>query len=175
MAKMLMAIMCLTGFFVSYSYAGNLKDGLSAYDKGDYKTAYKLLLIEGKKGNANAQSRLGIMYYNGQGVPQNYKRAVKWWMRAAEQGHAAAQYILGSIYANGDGVLPDYREAVKWWRLAAEQGVVLAKCHLAQMYAGGLGITTDLKTANRLAREGFDAGGQYCEKVLWYKYDSSNY
>lgn len=170
-----MAIICLIVFFVSYSYAGNLNNGLSAYDKGDYRTAYKLLLIDAKKGNANAQSRLGIMYYNGQGVPQDYKGAVKWWLLAAEQGQAAAQYILGSIYANGEGVLPDYKEAVKWWRLAAEQGVVLAKCHLAQMYAGGLGITRDLKTANSLAREGFDAGGQYCEKVLWYKYDSANY
>lgn len=175
MGKILMAIMCLIGFFVSYSYAGSLKDGLSAYDKGDYKTAYKLLLMEAKRGHAKAQSRLGIMCYNGQGVLQDYKEAIKWWRLAAEQGHAAAQYILGSIYANGDGVLPDYKEAVKWWRLAAEQGVVLAKCHLAEMYAAGLGIRTDLTTAKRLAGEGFDAGEQYCEKVLWYLYDSANY
>ena len=74
MGKILIAIMCLIGFFVSYSYAGNLKDGLSAYDKGDYETAYKLLLIDAKNGNANAQSRLGIMYRNGQGVRQDYKQ-----------------------------------------------------------------------------------------------------
>jgi hypothetical protein len=47
-----------------------------------------------EKGFANAQYRLGSMYENGQGVPQDYKEAGKWYRLAAEQGNEAAQYNL---------------------------------------------------------------------------------
>ena len=66
------------------------------------------------------QYNLGVMYYNGQGVPQDYKEAMKWFRMAAEQGHADAQYNLGVIYSNGKGVPQDHKEAMKWLRMAAE-------------------------------------------------------
>ena len=31
-----------------------------------------------EQGNAKAQNSLGVMYSNGEGVPQNYKEAMKW-------------------------------------------------------------------------------------------------
>src|SRR5271169_4129904 len=105
---------------LSYSYAGNLEDGESAYVKGDYKTAYNLFSTEAKKGNALAQKNLGVMYENGRGVLQDYKESVKWYTLAAERGVAAAQYNLGFMYANGEGVPLDYNEALKWWMLAAK-------------------------------------------------------
>ena len=49
-------------------------------------------------GDAEAQNDLGVMYGNGEGVPQDYKEAVKWYRLAAEQGVAAAQYNLGGMY-----------------------------------------------------------------------------
>ena len=45
-----------------------------------------------------AQYNLGVMYDNGDGVPQDYKEAVKWYRLAAEQGDASAQYNLGLMY-----------------------------------------------------------------------------
>ena len=68
---------------------------------------------------AAAQSNLGVMYANGQGVPQDYAEAVKWYRKAAEQGDAAAQYNLGLMYANGQGVPQDYVQAYKWISIAA--------------------------------------------------------
>ena len=75
---------------------------------------------------------LGIMYDNGQGVPQDYKEAVKWYRLAAEQGYVCS---IQSWYhvRNGEGVPQDYKEAVKWYRLAAEQGDAMLKqswCHV---------------------------------------------
>ena len=75
-----------------------------------------------EQGDASAQNTLGIMYYNGDGVPQDYQEAMKWYRLAAEQGHAGAQFNLGVMYASGKGVPQDVQVAVKWWRLAAEQG-----------------------------------------------------
>ena len=46
----------------------------------------------------NAQYNLGVMYDNGEGVPQDYKEAVKWYRLAAEQGNANAQTNLGNMY-----------------------------------------------------------------------------
>ena len=74
-----------------------------------------------KQGDAHAQTVLGAMYANGEGVPQDYAEAVRWYRLAAEQGNAVAQFNLGVQYANGEGVPEDDVEAVRWYRLSAEQ------------------------------------------------------
>ena len=74
------------------------------------------------QGYAMAQVNLGLMYYNGRGVPQDYAQAMKWFRLAADQGYAMAQYNLGTMYAKGQGVPQDDAQAVKWYRLAADQG-----------------------------------------------------
>jgi hypothetical protein len=74
------------------------------------------------QGNAIAQFNLGLLYYSGEGVPQDYKRAAQWYQKAAEQGNADAQSDLGFAYENGHGVPQDYVQAFKWIDLAASQG-----------------------------------------------------
>jgi uncharacterized protein len=93
-----------------------------------------------EQGEASAQYNLGIMYANGEGVPENDAEAVKWYRLAAEQGYALAQYNLGVMYANGEGVPENDAEAVKWYRLAAEQGEASAQYNLGVMYANGEGV-----------------------------------
>ena len=73
-------------------------------------------------GEAHAQFRLGALYDNGLGVPQDDAEAVRWYRLAAEQGDARAQLSLGDLYYYGLGVPQDYAEAARWYRLAAEQG-----------------------------------------------------
>jgi len=65
--------------------------GVSAYEAGDYLTALRELRPLAEQGDAVAQNYLGVMYYNGQGVPQNYAEAVRLYRLAAEQGIADAQ------------------------------------------------------------------------------------
>ena len=73
-------------------------------------------------GDAFAQYNLGVMYDDGERVPQNKTEAVKWYRLAAAQGLAFAQYNLGVMYAKGTGVPEDYVQAYKWWNLAAAAG-----------------------------------------------------
>ena len=40
-------------------------------------------MTTGASGNAGAQLNLGLMYYNGQGVPQDYAESYKWYRLAA--------------------------------------------------------------------------------------------
>ncbi len=98
------------------------EDGVAAYQHIDYATALNFLQPLAEQGDVNAQCNLGLMYFNGEGVPQDFTEAEKWWCMAAEQGHAEAQFNLGVMYANGLGVTQDFAEAVKWYRKAAEQG-----------------------------------------------------
>src|SRR5262249_24139698 len=75
--------------------------GAAAYNRADYATAMRLWLPLAEGGNADAQTMLGIIYEEGQGVSQDYTAALTWYHRAADQGHPDAQLcsILPCVYA----------------------------------------------------------------------------
>jgi len=125
------------------------EDGVAAYGRGDYATALRVVRRFADQGDVAAQYNLGIMYANGQGVPQDYVQAMKWSRLAAEQGQADAQYNLGLMYDLGQGVPHDYAEAVRWYRLAAEQGDVRAQINLGLMYVNGQGVPQDYVQAHK--------------------------
>ena len=87
-----------------------------------------------EQNNADAQYKLGIRYYTGDGVEKNHSESVKWFRKAAEQGHAEAQYNLGVCYEKGEGVDKNLAEAAKWYRKVAEQGDANAQRNLGMYY-----------------------------------------
>ena len=102
------------------------------------------------QGDADAQFDLGVMYANGEGVPQDYTQAVAWWRKAADQGHARAQNNLGVMYETGQGVPEDFTQAVAWYRQAADQGHAGAQANLANRYRlGGQGVPQDFVEAHK--------------------------
>jgi len=129
--------------------AGPLEDASAAYQRRDFSEAAKWYRAAADHGDAEAQFRLGILYYFGQGVPQDNGEAVKWYRRAAEQGVALAQGSLGAMYGSGRGVPQNYGEAVKWYRRAAEQGVAEAQIRLGFMYYEGKGVPPDYVEAHK--------------------------
>ena len=52
----------------SVSFADDFGDGLDAYNKEDYNTAFKLWKPLADQGHVEAQSLLGMMYHYGDGV-----------------------------------------------------------------------------------------------------------
>lgn len=52
------------------------------------------------QGNAAAQYNLGVMYYKGDGIPQNQSKAIEWFQRAAAQGHIKAESNLKVMSTN---------------------------------------------------------------------------
>ena len=73
------------------------------------------------QGNAKAQAILGILYEQGQGVPQDYSEAAKWYAKAGDSGESLAQFRLGTLYESGQGIPQDYEQAARWYQKAAEQ------------------------------------------------------
>ena len=76
MKKSLTFLLALTFLFLfsgsSVVFADDFQDGLDAYDRKDYQEAVKWFRLSAEQGDANAQSNLGKVYHNGQGVPQDY-------------------------------------------------------------------------------------------------------
>jgi TPR repeat protein len=60
-----------------------------AYWRDDYATAFKECKPLADAGDARAQTNLGWMYAEGEGVEQDYKEAIKWFELTAEQGPVA--------------------------------------------------------------------------------------
>ena len=71
--------------------AGALEDCAAAFDRHDYAAALQLCRPLAEQGDVRAQTSLGGMYYNGQGVQRDYAEATKWVRKAAERGYAPAQ------------------------------------------------------------------------------------
>ena len=128
--------------------AGDFEDGVAAYRRQDYATALTKFLSAAQEGNRNAQTLVGMMYYEGKGAAQDYKEAARWIKLAAQQGVADSQLNLGAMYDKGHGVAQDSKEAIRWYKLAAQQGETLAQYNLAFMYYHGKGVLQDYVRAH---------------------------
>ncbi|MDO5652357.1 MAG: tetratricopeptide repeat protein [Moraxella sp.] len=74
------------------------------------------------RGLAEVQYNLGLMYYNGYGVPQDYAQAREWIMEAANRDNAKAQYNLGLMFEHGLGVCQSRANAKRSFRRACGNG-----------------------------------------------------
>ena len=68
--------------------AGPLEDGYTAYTRGDFATAMRLMRPLADQGNFTAQTVVGLMYYFNYG---DYVSAHMWFNLAAAQGNAFAE------------------------------------------------------------------------------------
>jgi len=141
----------------SQSWA-DLSEGTQAYDRGDYVTAMNELHPLAEQGLASAQFYLGLMYENGQSVPQDYQEAAQWYLKAAKQGHDRAQNNLGKLYEEGLGVEQDHIIAVQWYQKAADQGLSAAQFNLAEMYVHGRGVKPNTDQAQVWYRKAAEQG-----------------
>ncbi|MGC2420781.1 MAG: tetratricopeptide repeat protein [Candidatus Acidiferrales bacterium] len=150
----------LAGDFAAYWYKV-----LKTVSEGPAAPGYVASVLQAaEKGDAVAQKNLGVLYHNGQGVPQNDALAVAWSRKAAEQGNTDAENNLASAYYLGQGVAQDYAQALHWYREAAGQGNTLAENSLGAMYHNGQGVQKDDAEAvrwYRIAAEQGSASAQY--------------
>ena len=136
--------------------------GIHYYETKDYKSALREFLplangIDG--GDALAQSYLGRMYLNGQGVPKNDSQAVDWFRKAAKQGDPGAMSYLGQMHYKGLIVEQDYSQAADFLRKAAAQGDALAQYYLGLMYYNEKGgVPRDYSQAAGLYRKAAEQG-----------------
>ncbi len=95
-ATMLLAVVMV---FVAAPAWSDFRAGAEAYERFDYATALKEWRPLAKQGDAAAQYNLGVMYREGQGVPQDDVQAHMWWSLAAVRGLEPAREYRDRVAA----------------------------------------------------------------------------
>ena len=99
--------------------------GSEAYDKGDYQKAAELLQKGCAGGNAESCSKLGFLYYEGQGVKQDYQKAAQLFQKACDSGEVGGCLGLGVLYETGQGVRQNFSTAKQYYGKACDLGLQL--------------------------------------------------
>jgi TPR repeat protein len=86
-----------------------------------------------------AQYTLGVMYEQGQWVPQDFEQAVTYYRQAADHNMPMARYRLARMWDTGQAGKTNRALARKLAELAAFSGDVRAKVMLGTDYAQGIG------------------------------------
>ena len=118
----LLLIGSLLGSAPAWTGDGDWGRARTAHERGDYAAELAIVRPLAEQGYAFAQFNLGVLYDNGQGVPQDDAQAIIWYRKAAEQGLSQAQVNLAIMYEEGEGVDRDPVQAYVWYALAESQG-----------------------------------------------------
>jgi uncharacterized protein len=108
----------LLGIAAASTAFADVKDGVDAYERGDYAKAIAEWQPLAIKGNPDAQFNLAQAYKLGRGVPMDTKIAESWYRKAAEQGHLQAEDNLGLVMFNNG----KRAEAMPYIERSAERG-----------------------------------------------------
>ena len=125
----------------------------------------------GKAGSPDDQFKLGVMYYDGDGVEQNMQEAFKWFKLAASWkllNFPEALYYVGFMYANGLGVNQNYEKALEWYKRAAAMGDSDSMYEVSSMYYRGQGVKQNTEKALNWYSRAKKALLQYKENDLHY-------
>ncbi|MDN5356867.1 MAG: uncharacterized protein PWR17_36 [Candidatus Methanomethylophilaceae archaeon] len=88
----------------------------------DFDAAFQLFKIASDGGLAAGTYRMGLMYRDGKGVPQDMAAALTFITDAACRGFDQAQMALFYMYRDGCGTDRDMGKAVEYVKMAAEKG-----------------------------------------------------
>ena len=119
-----------------------------AFREGRWQDAHALLVPLATDGNPRAQTQLGLLYYHGDGVPQDVLQAFNLFYAAATQGNREAQYHLGNLYLYHhdvplvDNEDPD-RTGAMWIIDSATRGYPEAQYTLGLLLLAGTGVRLD--------------------------------
>lgn len=139
-------------------FADSFEKGLRSYEARFYDDAYRIWLPLARQGDSRAQTHLGLMFLNGEGVARDPEKAVALYRQSAEQGYTNAQHNLGYEYFAGEVIEKDYTKAMAWFRKAANQGLADSMNNIGWMYANGLGVERDAVQAESWYREAISHG-----------------
>lgn len=117
--------------------------GLHAQNKKNYKEALQRFNIAKEKGNFYVNSLIADMYNNGLGVPKDQDRVIDL-LKDVKNVDPIAAYKLSFYYMSKE----DYKEAVKLLTFAADNGVKSAQLRLAAMYGNGDNVEADIEKAS---------------------------
>ena len=147
-----LGLLALVAACAGSARADAVADGLNAVTRGDYAAARAIWMTvaepgKGQPGDARAQYFMGVIYEQGNGVPQDISAATHWFGLSAAQGDKHAQNNLGEIYYHGRGVPVDLKRALGYFEQAAGQGDAEGEFALGLMLARGEALPVNMPRA----------------------------
>ena len=142
--------------------AQNVKTGVDAWGRGDYKAAVEQWRSPAVAGDPDAQYNLGQAYKLGRGVPVDPALAESWFRKAALQGHYQAEDNYGlALYTGGKKA-----DAVPWLEKSVARGEPRGQLVLGTMLFNGDGITRNYPRAYALMTRASQQGLKSASETL---------
>jgi TPR repeat protein len=153
--------------------AARLTLGELLAERGRRKPAMRHIAAAAHAGFPPAQTRLGLCYLRGHGVPASLTEACYWLEQAGNAGDASAQTELATLALGGvhgpfqravfdprrdDSYEPDYQRAASLARRAADAGSAQAKALLALILRAAPATMGARDDPERLYQESAEAG-----------------
>lgn len=96
-----------------------------------------------------SDTKLGVRYLLGRGVPQSDERAFSYFLAGARDNDPFAQNEVAYLYASGKGTERDDEKAFEYYQKAANHGLASAQYNLGLFYQQGIGVEkNDTMAAN---------------------------
>ena len=148
------ALLAAAGLALSSPALADVKAGVDAWGRGDFKKAVEEWRGPAVAGDADAQFNLGQAYTLGRGVPVDLALAEEWYRKAAQQGHAQAGDNYGlALFQNNKR-----DQAVSWLEKSATRGEPRAQFVLGTMYFNGDSVSRDWVRAYALMTRASSSG-----------------
>jgi hypothetical protein len=146
-AAMAVAILGLSaGLTMAAPAMADVKAGVDAWSRGEYKKAVEIWRVDANAGDADAQFNMGQAYRLGRGVPVDLPIAEGWFRKAALQGHVEAITNYGlTLFDEGKR-----SEAVPWLEKSVARGEPRAQMVLGTMLFNGDSVPKDWPRAYAL-------------------------
>jgi TPR repeat protein len=138
---------------------GLFDQGNAAYKGRQFSQAAQLFQKACDGGERKGCNTLGLMYYNGEGVPKDLNRAKDLYKRACDAGGSGGCLNLGLLYFRGEDLPKDLNRAAALFKRACDAGGAPGCNNLGLMYHDGEGVAKDLSRAADLYKRACDAGG----------------
>lgn len=158
-------VLLTTLLFISVFVSCKNKDdyrelGHKAFDKNDFKSAFKYYSKAAEMGDPISQYFLAGLYERGLGCKQDTKQAIGLYSQSSKAGYELADYCLGMIYYKGKNVQQDYFLARKYFERSSKAVKPQSLFMLGKIYMRGEGIEPNY----RLALEYFIQALKYEDK-----------
>ena len=140
------------------------------FEHGGKTLAIVWLTEANNQGNAKAEYLLGLLYEQGDGVPQDLDQSRYFFGKAADQDYGPAQYAPGKMLINAEfddsnqqgseaeAIKAKVGRGVSLLLRAAKAGYAPAQYRLGLMYYNGQGVDTDRHAALRAFRQAAHQG-----------------
>jgi hypothetical protein len=115
-------------------YTCSVPEAIKLIGESDYPDALAMLNVLAGLGDTEAMFRLGGLYHEGLGVPQDEAQAYSWYEKGAVLGDPGCQAMTGEYLLVGLGVKEDETVAENWFIRAAVKGNSAAMRSLVRLY-----------------------------------------